>query len=97
MCGIAGFCSWEKDYSICRREWEKILKDMNQTQKRRGPDGEGSFLSPHCGMAHVRLAVQDLEKGGQPMSRSRQGRTCTLSLDGELYNRKELRLSLIHI
>lgn len=94
MCGIAGFCSREKDYSICRGEWEKILKDMNQAQKRRGPDGEGLFLSPHCGMAHVRLAVQDLKKGSQPMSRSTQGRTCTLCLDGEIYNRRELRKDL---
>ena len=60
----------------------KNFKRYESDTKEKMMDGEGSFLSPHCGMAHVRLAVQDLEKGGQPMSRSRQGRTCTHVFSG---------------
>nr|WP_297933957.1 asparagine synthase (glutamine-hydrolyzing) [uncultured Blautia sp.] len=94
MCGIAGFCSDQVSYDQEKEKWKTILQNMNQVQKRRGPDEEGWYLSSHCGMAHVRLSVIDLETGQQPMTRTRQGHTCTLVMNGEIYNMHELRKEL---
>lgn len=94
MCGIAGFCSDQVIYDQEKEKWKTILQNMNQAQKRRGPDEDGWYLSSHCGMAHVRLSVIDLETGQQPMTRTRQGHTCTLVMNGEIYNMHELRKEL---
>lgn len=94
MCGIAGFCSNQMIYDQEKEKWKTILQNMNQAQKRRGPDEDGWYLSRHCGMAHVRLSVIDLETGQQPMTRTRQGHTCTLVMNGEIYNMHELRKEL---
>lgn len=94
MCGIAGFCSDQVSYDQEKEKWKTILQNMNQVQKRRGPDEEGWYLSSHCGMAHVRLSVIDLETGQQPMTRTRQEHTCTLVMNGEIYNMHELRKEL---
>ena len=45
-------------------------------------------------MAHVRLSVIDLETGQQPMTRTRRGHTCTLVMNGEIYNMHELKKEL---
>ena len=94
MCGIAGFCSDQVIYDQEKEKWKTILQNMNQAQKRRGPDEDGWYLSSHCGMAHVRLSVIDLETGQQPMTRTRQGHTCTLVMNGEIYNMHELKKEL---
>lgn len=41
MCGIAGFCSDQVSYDQEKEKWKTILQNMNQVQKRRGPDEEG--------------------------------------------------------
>lgn len=47
---------------------ERRLAVMNELQRHRGPDGEGSWVHPNggVGLGHRRLAVLDLERGGQP-------------------------------
>ena len=94
MCGIAGFSNFTMDYVSDEGKWGKVLKDMNRVQKHRGPDEEGEFLDSHCGMGHVRLSIIDLKSGQQPMTRKREGRTCTIVYNGEIYNMKELRREL---
>lgn len=42
------------DYTKEKNYRNHILEMMNQVQKHRGPDDEGTFLSPQCGLAHVR-------------------------------------------
>ena len=86
MCGIAGFYSSRHSYTQEDERWRKVLEGMNRAQKRRGPDEEGVCLSDHCGLAHVRLSIIDLNRGRQPMTRSVEGRTCTVSFNGEIYN-----------
>ena len=58
MCGITGMIHLEQDL----RQQEALLRKMQETLRRRGPDQEGIFLSPRCAMAHTRLAVIDVEK-----------------------------------
>ena len=90
MCGITGMIHLEQDL----REQEALLRKMQETLRRRGPDQEGIFLSPRCAMAHTRLAVIDVEKGRQPMEITAGGETYTIVYNGELYNTPELRTQL---
>lgn len=95
MCGIAGFCSFKENFRIKREKWENILKEMNLFQKHRGPDGEGIWIEKHCGLAHVRLSILDLEKGSQPMTKKCGEKAITIIYNGEIYNMKELREKLM--
>ncbi len=55
MCGIVGFANFQRDLSV-----EKdLLISMNESLKKRGPDEDGYFLSPHVALAHKRLIVID--------------------------------------
>lgn len=94
MCGIAGFYSSRHSFTQESERWRKVLESMNRAQKRRGPDEEGVCLDNHCGLAHVRLSIIDLNRGRQPMTRSVAGRTCTVSFNGEIYNMPQLRKEL---
>ena len=63
MCGITGMVHMEQDL----RKQETLLRKMQATLNRRGPDQEGIFLEEHCALAHTRLAVIDVEHGRQPI------------------------------
>ncbi|MCI8484454.1 MAG: asparagine synthase (glutamine-hydrolyzing) [Lachnospiraceae bacterium] len=91
MCGIAGFYHKDKDYETEQEHYRSILTRMHQKLWRRGPDEAGIYLTRHCGLAHSRLSVIDLEGGHQPMTRTVSGRTCSIAYNGELYNGKELK------
>lgn len=95
MCGIAGFFNPHADYKANENKWFHILEDMNQAQKLRGPDDEGTYLSSHCGLAHVRLAIIDLLTGHQPLMKKKQDRECTIVFNGEIYNMAELKAELL--
>lgn len=95
MCGIAGFYNPDFDYTMEKSKWQHVLEDMNRAQKRRGPDDEGTYLSPLCGLAHVRLSIIDLLTGQQPMIRKEPYRECAIIFNGEIYNMKELKDELL--
>lgn len=46
---------------------EEVRKKMLKTMERRGPDGEGIYQKGDCCLLHRRLAIVDLQGGGQPM------------------------------
>lgn len=94
MCGIAGFSDFKQNYYRSPGFWSSILKNMNQTQKHRGPDGEGIYLDDHAGLAHVRLSIIDLKTGQQPMTRRLGDRSCTITYNGEIYNMADLKQEL---
>ncbi len=58
----------------------------------RGPDGSGLVELDHCGLAHRRLSVIDIEGSIQPW-RSSCGRYYMV-FNGEIYNYRELRKEL---
>ena len=94
MCGIAGFCNPFTEYANEEGKWRGILEKMNQVQKRRGPDDEGTYLNKGCGLAHVRLSIIDLVTGHQPMIRKAGARECAIVYNGEIYNMNELKKEL---
>lgn len=94
MCGIAGFFNPKRDYMTEEGKWKHILEEMNRLQRRRGPDNEGIYLTPSCGLSHVRLEIIDLVTGQQPMIRKQDNRECAIVFNGEIYNMPALKEEL---
>lgn len=90
MCGITGMVTWQEDVA----RYQADLKRMQAVLSNRGPDQQGMYQDTHCAMAHTRLAVIDVERGKQPMTRQTATETYTLVYNGELYNTPELREEL---
>lgn len=86
MCGFTGFVSRSAAPDA------KALRAMGDTIRHRGPDGEGHYIDQHCGIAHRRLSIIDLEKGQQPIV-SPDGRY-VIAYNGETYNFRQLREEL---
>lgn len=90
MCGLVSIHTSGR--SLDQRT--EVLDAMLSRIAHRGPDGEGKRHIPgQALLGHRRLAIIDLEHGGQPMC-SPDGRY-TLVFNGEIYNYQELRQSLI--
>lgn len=94
MCGIAGFFNASIDFLTSDNMYDIILEEMKGSLMHRGPDSEGKKLTKHCGIAHTRLAIIDILKGVQPMSRKLDGYSYHIVYNGELYNTKQLRKRL---
>ena len=86
MCGIAGMIGL--DYN------ENVLNDMLKTMLHRGPDGNGIYREPGCGLIHSRLAIIDPSGGAQPMELTWCEEHYVMVYNGELYNTLELRREL---
>ncbi len=92
MCGIVGWHASSlaegppPDVDLLRRATSLLAA--------RGPDGEGTWISPDgtCGLGHRRLAILDAEGGAQPMS-TPDGRHHVV-FNGEIFNHAELRREL---
>lgn len=91
MCGIVGMVNYKEDIS----EAYTLIKNMTKTLSKRGPDEEGVFLGKHCNLGHRRLSIIDIENGKQPMSCKFNDVTYTIVYNGQIYNTKELRETLI--
>ncbi len=66
---------------------------MCAAMRHRGPDGEGYYADDGVAFGHVRLAIIDLSDAGrQPMSN--EDGSVWISVNGEIYNFKELRIKL---
>ncbi len=92
MCGIAGCIS---PGGIVLPQDVAVIKKLNDRQRRRGPDGEGLWVSPdrRAVLGQRRLAIIDVgQSGAQPMS-DVTGRW-TVTYNGAIYNYRELRQEL---
>jgi len=85
MCGIAGWYLAEPPPTAAAREALDRLRH-------RGPDDEGTWNSPPAFLAMRRLAIIDVEGGGQPLFN--ESRTVGVVANGEIYNFVELRREL---
>jgi asparagine synthase (glutamine-hydrolysing) len=89
MCGIAGILTPQP------LRLDAALDAMQAAVRHRGPDDQGTWLSPdrRAAFAHTRLAILDLTRAGhQPMS-TPDGRY-TITFNGEVLNFQALRQSL---
>ncbi|MCS1408639.1 MAG: Asparagine synthetase [glutamine-hydrolyzing] 1 [Verrucomicrobia subdivision 3 bacterium] len=88
MCGIGGYLG---------RFDEGCLASINDSQRHRGPDGEGTWTdeSVGVGLCHQRLSIIDLsDLGRQPMTDT--GGRAVITYNGEVYNYRELRGEIGH-
>lgn len=88
MCGLAGYVS-ARDGAV------PSLERMAAGLRHRGPDDRGIWMHPrgHAGLAHTRLAIQDLSPSGhQPMEDERTGNV--LVFNGEIYNHRDVRTEI---
>lgn len=88
MCGIAGKIKFNaKDLN--EQEFCEIRKRLTH----RGPDGSGIKIFQNIALIHTRLSIIDLPGGTQPMSNEDQ--KIWIIFNGEIYNYREIRKSLI--
>lgn len=90
MCGIAGFCDFQGDFTHEQDRWTKVLIAMREAIAHRGKDQTGEYLDKNIGLSHTRLSIRDLSGGRQPMLRQVQGADYGIVYNGEVYNTDEL-------
>ncbi|MDD3693285.1 MAG: asparagine synthase (glutamine-hydrolyzing) [Oscillospiraceae bacterium] len=86
MCGICGFTGQVT-------ECKQVIREMGTRITHRGPDSEGYYIENGISMGFRRLSIIDLEGGNQPIYN--EDKTLVLTLNGEIYNYKQLREQLI--
>lgn len=92
MCGFIGYFD---SGSVKAEEFMRNLRAMSDTLVHRGPDSKGEWIDEGSGigLAHRRLAIQDLSPlGHQPMI-SVSGRYVII-YNGEIYNFLEIKTEL---
>ncbi len=90
MCGIAGFCDFQGDFTYEKDRWAKVLIAMRKAIAHRGSDQTGEYLDKNVGLSHTRLSIRDLSGGRQPMLRQVKGADYGIVYNGEIYNTDEL-------
>src|ERR1700730_18073697 len=86
MCGIAG---WHGGNG---KQDPLLLHRMLSAIVHRGPDDEGQFVDGPVALGARRLSIIDVEGGHQPIPN--EDRSVWATLNGEIYNFKELRAEL---
>ncbi len=86
MCGIVGFIDKSKNK-------KKIIKDMANLIKHRGPDSDGYYVDEDVALGFRRLSIIDLKGGDQPIYN--EDKTKLVFMNGEIYNYQELKDDLI--
>jgi len=89
MCGFVGFSG----RSNCKDK-QKIIDNMLSKIVHRGPDSQESYVDDEVAFGFARLSIIDLENGTQPLFN--EDESMVLIFNGEIYNYKELRESLIN-
>ena len=89
MCGIAGYVNLDP----ARPALREILLPMTRAIAHRGPDDEGAHIEGPAALGIRRLAIIDLETGGQPIAN--EDGSVVVVFNGEIYNYRELRDELI--
>lgn len=90
MCGIAGFCNFQDNYTYNRQPWMDVLVAMRRAIAHRGSDQTGEYLDTNVGLAHTRLSIRDVAGGIQPMCRRASGGDYVIVYNGEIYNTDEI-------
>ena len=95
MCGIAGFCQFDGDFTCERERWTRVLIKMREALAHRGEDQTGEYLEKAAALSHTRLSIRDLTNGAQPMVRTAENQDYVIVYNGEVYNTGELTPELM--
>lgn len=82
MCGFVGFIDKSKNK-------KKIINDMADIIKHRGPDSDGYYVDSECALGFRRLSIIDLDGGSQPIYNEEEDKV--IVFNGEIYNYQEIR------
>lgn len=90
MCGVVGYIGKTDE------GFKNKIHEALRVLKLRGPDASGTWSDENIGLAHTRLAIQDVSDfGSQPMH-SISGRY-VIVFNGEIYNHLELRKKILGV
>lgn len=89
MCGFVGYVNDTPDKSVN----EKIIKDMADRIRHRGPDQDDYYVDSSVSLGFRRLSIIDLDGGSQPIFN--EDGTKVLVFNGEIYNYQPIREELI--
>ena len=87
MCGFTGFTNHTNDSN-------RILGEMLDKIRHRGPDAEGTYIDESIALGHRRLSIIDVSEAGNQPLYSEDGKLI-LVFNGEIYNYKTIREELI--
>jgi len=88
MCGICGMI----DLTGGGRGEPRLVREMANLIRHRGPDGDGFYDAPNASLGMRRLSIIDVKGSDQPLFN--EDRSIALVFNGEIYNYRELRDSL---
>lgn len=87
MCGIVGFTNKINNSN-------KVIVDMMDKIRHRGPDAEGRYVDSDIALGHRRLSIIDVTSSGdQPIFN--EDDSLVIVFNGEIYNYREIREKLI--
>lgn len=89
MCGFVGIATSNK---FSPTEQEGILERMSTAIQHRGPNSSGHIKTDSLSAKFLRLSIQDLNNGDQPIHN--ETGSVSVFLNGEIYNHLELRKEL---
>ncbi len=87
MCGIVGF-------TVTTDNSDKIICDMMDKIRHRGPDAEGRYVDSDIALGHRRLSIIDVSNAGDQPIYNEDG-SLVIVFNGEIYNYKSIREELI--
>ena len=91
MCGIVGFVNYKEN----TEKYRNVLNNMTQKLSKRGPDEQGFYINKNVALGHKRLIVIDPDGGKQPMIEKYSYGEYVIVYNGQIYNTKELRETLL--
>ena len=87
MCGIVGFTNTADNA-------DKIIEDMMDRIRHRGPDASGKYVDGDIALGHRRLSIIDVSASGdQPIYN--EDSSLVIVFNGEIYNHKDIREDLV--
>jgi asparagine synthase (glutamine-hydrolysing) len=87
MCGIVGFTNHISNAN-------KVIEDMMDRIRHRGPDAEGKYTDEYIALGHRRLSIIDVSSSGDQPIFNEDG-SMVIVFNGEIYNYKEIREKLV--